>query len=694
MNEDDILSLPRLVSSMKRELKLIIICMACFVGVAILYSLLASSKYTAHTSILIDPAQSDAVAEIASKAKSRFDSAAIVSQIELIKSRRVAQKALEYLSGNKGHESKEVDFVANEELLADIIRGLRVFREGESYVLTIHYTATDPKISADRANAFAQAYIHDQINSFSEDSLKTSKWLKNKIETLRNQSVSANLDVQNFRKKNNLIQSGGRSVNEQQLSNMNEKLGDAKANVATAHVKYRHSQKIVRQKNITAAVAEAFDSDVINNVRAQHLEDQQKLLELTRTLGNSHQVVKKLRKKISESRNVIFSEMKRISESYKSEYEIALAQETSLKESLDKLVGVQFNNDGQSFELDALEKEAEAYANLHDEYLKKYETMQQQQSFPVSGSRIITKAVQPLKRSYPKPLVMVGLALILGTGFGIFLALLKDSFDASFKRAGQIENRTGMHFLGFFPSFSGQNIGSPKASDFLDSEYSQSVDAPLSVQAETCRNISVTAGRKLKEGCRVIGVTSDNPHQGKSVMAANLALYMAQSGSKCLLIDADLRNPVLSKENFTRVGQGLHSVLMRSVDIKSALIQDSKTNLFVLPSEGQKGAEASHLVSSTNMKELVDSAKENFDFIIVDLPPLSVTADASFSSVFVDSFLLSLEWGKSKPNSLEFNLKVNEIPKDKILGVVLGQTDMQKMAKNYGHTVHSLYTKS
>lgn len=688
MNEDDILSLPRLVSSIKREAKIVLICVLCFTGVAILYSLLAPAKYTARTSILMDPVQAATVAEISSKAQGRFEDAAIVSQIELIKSRRVARKAMDYLS------SHEDSVPVNEESLLEMGKGLRVFREGQSYVLTITYTANDPKTSADRANAFAQAYIYDQINSFSEDSLKTSEWLKSKIKSLREQSIAASLEVQRFRKENNIIQSGGRSVNEQQLSNMNERLSDAKASTATAHVKYLHSKEIVQNKNIAAAVAEAFDNDVINNVRTQYLSDQKKLLELRRTLGAEHEAVQSLSKKLAESRNVIFSEMKRISESYKNDYEVALAKENSLKESLDELVGVQLDNDSQAFELASLEKEAAAYAGLHDEYLKKYETMQQQQSFPVSGARIITKAVEPLGKSHPKAMLIVGLGLILGTGLGVLLALLKDNFDGSFKRAGQIESRTSMHFLGFFPMFSGKNIGSPKASDFLGSAYSQSVDSPLSVQAETCRNITVTANRKLDKNCKVIGVTSDNPHQGKSVMSANLALYMAQAGHKCLLIDADLRNPVLSKENFATVEKGLHSVLTRSVGMTDAVIQDSKTNLFVLPSNKRDNAEADNLVSSQAMKELIDTATDNFDFIIVDLPPLSVAVDASFSSVFVDYFVLALEWGKSKPNNLDFNLKVNEISKEKILGIVLGQADMEEMAKNYGHKLHSQYTKS
>jgi len=682
------------LASIKRELKLIVLSTLVFGALALLYSFLATPKYTASTSIMLDPAHAATIAELSSKVPGRFDDAAIVSQIELIKSRRVAKKALEYLSSNGQINRGSLDAVIDEELLERTIEGLRVYREGQSYVLTINYTSSDPKISAQRANAFAQAYIYDQINSFSEDSFKTTEWLQDKIVDFRKQSIQANLAVQKFREKHNIVETRNGTVNEQQLGNVNNNLGDAKVDVASARVQYLHSKRIVENNDISAAVAEAFDNDVINNVRAEYLEDQQKYLELKRTLGAGHQAVQKLSIKLAESKRVIFSEMKRLSQSHKNEYEIALARQKSLEKNLGQLVDIQRSDDSQSFELAALEKEADAYTNLYDEHLAKFEAMQQQQTFPVAESRIITKAVPPLSKSHPKSLLLVGLGLILGAGLGVLLALLKDNFDANFKRAGQIENKMGLHFLGFFPSSKKNKIGASGACSFLDGKYTQSVDAPMSVQAETCRNVKVSIGKKIKSKCKVIGVTSDNPHMGKSISASNLALYIAQSGGKCLLIDGDMRNPSLSDSNFTNVERGIGAVLSKNTSLDQVIVREAKTGLFTLPCEKGANVYNANLISSDAMQEFIEDCKADFEYIIVDLPPLSATSDASFASVFVDSFLLVLEWGKSKPNGLEFNLKVSEISKDKILGVILGETDMKAMARNYGHQLHPEYTKA
>ena len=698
MSSDDILSLPRIVAAIKREFKLVILCTAALTGLAAAYATLATPKYTASTSIMIDPAQAATISELSSKASGRFDDAAIVSQIELIKSRRVAKKALEYLSvagGDKAGQTPPVnlDAVIDEELLERVVDGLRGYREGESYVLTIKYTADDAELSAQRANAFARAYIYGQINSFSEDSDKAVDWLQTKINELRTQSIDASLAVQKFRSKHNIIAANGGTVNEQQLGSMNSGLSSAQVDVAAARVRYLYAKKIVDTKNISAAVAEAFDNEVINNIRADYLSDQQKYLELKTKLGSGHESVQKLQASITESKKVIFGEMRRLAQSYKNEYEISLARQKSLENNLGQLVDKQHANDTQAFELEALEKEAESYAKLYDEYLAKYETMQQQQSFPVADSRIITKAVAPLKKSHPKSILITGLGLILGAGLGVLLALLRDNFDNSFKRAGQIESTTGMHFLGFFPALRHRLAGST-SSTFLNGEYTQSVDEPMSLQAETCRNIKLSLHKKSKGGVKVVGVVSDHPHQAKSVTAANLALFMAQSGSKCLLIDADLRNPVLSQQNFTNVDHGISALLSGAVQSEQAMVRDTQTGLHVIPAEEGANNKNASLATSGAMEAMIQKAKTNFDTIIVDLPPLSVTSDASFSSVYVDHFLLVLEWGKSQPNSLNFNLKVSEISKDNILGVVLGNTDMKKMSKNYGHKLYSEYTKS
>ncbi len=685
---DDILSLPRLIASLKREKLIVAIVTFLMIGLALLYVVMATPLYVAKTSILLDPAKAASVSEISSKATSRFDAPAMLSRIEVIKSRRVAMKAYELLQAQQVVPSLIANNMVDEGVLNAFREGLRVYREGESYVLTIQYTAENPQTAALYANAFADAYVNDQLNSFAEDAGKAEVWLKDKIDTLRQQSIAANAALLDFRQDNNIISTRSGSVNDQQLTNINDRLGDAKANVASSRVKYQHARSIIDKNDINAAVAQAFDNDVINNIRSEYLSDNQRLLKLSRTLGGDHDTVKDLKRKLSESRKVIFSEMKRIAQSYKNEYEVALAQESSLKNNLDKLIDTKMDNDGQTFELEALEKEAESYASLYDEYLKKYEMMQQQQSFPVAEASIISKAIAPAGKSHPQSAIIMVLSLILGLGGGSILALVKDNMDMTFKRAGHVESATGLNFLGFLPKGI-KRFAASNASSFANSRYSQSVDEPNSLQAETCNHINVALQRKENNQNVVIGVSADVPDASKSELAGNLALHLAQSGHKCLLIDADARNPDLTEENLGYVQKSLYQVLSGNASLDEAIILDTQTNLYILASELNIAVEKRTLVHTKAMVELVEAAKKQFDYVVVNLPSMATASDASFSVSYVDYFLFVLKWAKSKPNEFNFMLKTNEMPKDKVLGVVLGDADMKRMAKDYGHRNHN-----
>lgn len=687
-NADDALNLYRIYSSLKRGIKIIAICTGVTFSLGLLYVTTTTPKYTSAATILLDRTQAETVAELSSNARRSFEHAAIESQVELIKSRRIAEKALEYLFSEAERKALNENYKEREAMLKRLQSNLRVQREGESHVITLRFTDEDPKGSADRANAFAEAYIYDQVNFFSEGSVKTATWLQNKIESQREKSITATKAVQKFRLENDLIDSNGRTINEQRLTNMNVQLSQAKADVAAAEVRYAHSKRIVDNNDINAAVAEAFENDVISGIRAKYLENEARLSRLITNLGEDHNAVKNQRAVLEETRAVIFGEMKRIVQSRQNELEVARAEASSIEISLKDLIDKKVQGDGKKFELEALEKEADTHQSLYEEFLEKFETVNQQQSFPVAQSRVITYAVPPLDKSHPKTPILLALSLILGGGLGVFLALLKDNFDATVRRAGQVESSLGLFFLGFLPKLAATvSTGKgPKKSLFKYKAYKQAVEAPRSIHADTSRNIKLSIDKKMSgEESKVIGVISDTPHEGKSLTASNLALHAAKTGTACLLIDADLQHPVLSRNNALQQADNVDSTVCKNLSFKDRLICDPKTNLFILPST--PGNE----VTEEEMKQMIEEARNVFDYVIVDMPPLSTGSSAASIAQVVQSFLVTLEWGKTLPNRLKFHLKQSGIEQDKIVGAVISETDMKEMEEKYSHKVYSEY---
>jgi succinoglycan biosynthesis transport protein ExoP len=181
---------------------------------------------------------------------------------------------------------------------------------------------------------------------------------------------------------------------------------------------------------------------------------------------------------------------------------------------------------------------------------------------------------------------------------------------------------------------------------------------------------------------RVIGVVSALPGEGKSTTAANFAALLASSGKRTLLIDADLRNPGLTRMLKTVPKTGLIEAALGEVPWASAVRVDPRTKLAILPVVLRDHLlHTSELLSSPGMMNLMDAARKMFDYVVVDLAPLAPVIDAKAFATQVDAFIYVAEWG-STPTSMVKNLLEQEPQINaKILGVILNKTDMSELTR-------------
>lgn len=679
MSDEDILTLDRVVASVRRGFGVICITVSVFLFLIIAYILLTSPLYTAKTTIFLDQNQADAVSDATSSELRKFEAAEIESQVEIIKSRRVGLQVLEILknSGYVGFDAR--DFENPDEKIEEIAKNLSVLRVGETYVISIGYTDTNPERSAVVANAFAQAFIDDQIASLSEASSKSAQWINIKIEELKKKAIEANDKLQAYRQKNNVVSIEGKSLEDQSISGLNMKLGDAKARVEAKKAQYLHSKEIIQKADIDAAIATAFDDDVINNVRNQYLDSSKRYSQLKGMLGANHQAVRNLEYELNDYKALIFKEMARIAKSQLNEYEVAVSEESSLGAALDKDVLSKIGNDKNYIELTTLEKEVETYNTLYKTYLEKYKSITEQQAFPLTETRVITPATVPLSKSHPKIPLLLGVALIIGSGLGILLAIVLDNFDKTLKRAGQVRSTLGLPFLGFLPLF--EALKDAPESEHLPKLLSplcrQSIERPYSTAYETIKAskaaIDLQAGRSQK----VIGVISVYPDAGKTTLAANLGLYLSLSHA-CMLLGLDYRNPA---QYLTPTHGHKHSKRDQESSLKYDIEQDD-TGLKVIDFYADDDAV---LPNISNISKIIEKSRDFCDYIILDLPPLSSSSDVLSLSQYIDTYIIVAEWGKALPNSIDFQLKQHKIDKNKVAGVVLNKADMDKLEKFFGH---------
>jgi capsular exopolysaccharide synthesis family protein len=359
--------------------------------------------------------------------------------------------------------------------------------------------------------------------------------------------------------------------------------------------------------------------------------------------------------------------------------------------------------------LQDLESSARTYRALHETLLQRIGEFTQQQSFPATEARVVSQASPPLEKSGPKTLLTLGIASLLGLMGGLGAAFAREYFDGSFRSSRQVEKELGIDCLGTLPMITparqwwpkwrrdpagGDRVISPSTGlhRFVARE-------PLSRFAETIRCLKVAADAAdlhRPNGVKVIGVTSARRHEGKSLVAANLSEMIAISGCKVLLIDCGLHNGGLTEQFAPQAQSGLMEVITSQAAVKDFVWRDPSTDLNFLPAVKIPTArdpitkeklspavllQRTHL-SPMALKTLLQSVQDSYDYVILDLPPITPTADVKSISHLVDAFFLVIEFGRTSQQAVIDALNAAPPVLEKLLGAVLNKADPTELKRS------------
>jgi succinoglycan biosynthesis transport protein ExoP len=183
---------------------------------------------------------------------------------------------------------------------------------------------------------------------------------------------------------------------------------------------------------------------------------------------------------------------------------------------------------------------------------------------------------------------------------------------------------------------------------------------------------------------RVIGFTSSLPQEGKSTIAASLALLMAQAGARVILVDCDLRNPSLSRRLAPNADHGILDVIAGRMTLQNAVWTDQSTNLTFLP-----GVTNNHRICSSDIlsadatRKLFDDLQSKYDYVLVDLTPLMPIVDTRATTGFVDCYFCVIEWGRTTSDAVKHAFRDAHKISENMLGIVLNKADINQLRRYY-----------
>ena len=702
---------------LRRQYLVISFVAALGVGVGIIYLGVATPIYTAQTSVYIDLHKNpiDSQAGIFGN-----DPIEIESQIQIIKSKAIALSVIkkfqlvnnsqfdsskknpfhffEFLFGAAAQSTRESDPL--EDMIAEFDKNLTVKPVGASRVVTIEYNSPSPEQAAQIANATANAYITDQLEAKYQANRIATNWLQERQQQLREQADAAQRAVESFKKQNNIVTTDGKPIDSVQVADLNSRLVAARAQTSDILVRLNRLQAILRlgpsDTSIEGAIPD-INNPIATNLRQQYLELARRESEWSARFGKDHLAVVNLRNRMQEIRTSLFEEVRRAAETAKNDYETAKQRQEEIEKQLANTVAQSQSTSQVQVTLSGLEGAAAGYRKLYDSFLQNYMGSTQQATFPITEARVISTASPPLQRSKPKTILVLALSLVGGIGLGIGLGLLRDIMDRVFRTAKQLEEELQLPCVAIVPlvkdgktkqpwhqAILGRNATDHKAIARGHPEVFRTVvSSPLSGFAEAIRSIKLAIDLHMDaRPCKVIGFTSTLPDEGKSTIAAALAHLIGQVGGRVLLVDCDLRNPTLSRMLSRDAAVGIFDVVATRASAVQAILKEPKSNIAFLPAGKRIPLFlTSEVLGGESIGKVFEILRQNYNYILVDLPPLSPIIDVRASTHFVDAYLLTVEWGRTKIDAVEQSLRGAPKIYDGLIGTILNKTDMDTIRR-------------
>jgi len=719
----------KLTGFVRRQYKILVIGPAGALLVGVLYLFFTASQYTATATLLIDGStlrglqnQLQPVGDIP------LDTLQVGSQVEVLASDKIALAVIRKLNLVEEPGFAKVRgglfsvFAAGrqtaageQEALDEFASHRNISRLDRTYALDISFTSRSPVLAAKIANGIAEAYIEDQVEAKDLIRRRAGAWLQDRINELRAQVTAADRAVLAFKEKNNIVDLGGgnatagpgapgRLIGEQQLYELNSQLATARGATGEASARLERIEQVRKMGVGEAAVADTLRNEIITRLRNQFLDLSAREANLSARYGRDHMAAVNIRNQMEELRNNIGTELARIAASYQSDYEIAKARQENLERSLAGLVTEGQVTNRDRLGLTELESSAKIFHAIYDNFLQRYMEAIQQQSFPITDARVISSAAPPSQRSRPNSPLALAIAATMGLILSLGAATLRESIDRFFRTARQVEQSLRVKCLAVIPLVTAQakpgtvaprlralTGGGPSQGDvtvaaapsftLTDPMRYRVLADPLSVFAEAFRTIKVAAGlRAAVRGEKVIGITSTLPNEGKSTVACNLAVLMADAGKRVILVDADLRNPTLVRCLDPKPMTGLMELLSGTVELSRVIGREPVTGLAFLPVVlNEHVAHVDEVLASRTFRDLIGQLREQFDQVIIDLPPIAPVADVRAVVPIIDSFVFLVEWGGTRINAVQRHLMGEQELLDKLLGVVLNKADLKVM---------------
>jgi succinoglycan biosynthesis transport protein ExoP len=541
-------------------------------------------------------------------------------------------------------------------------------------VIEIRFQNTDPQLAADTVNEIVDAYLQRNFDVKYQGTVQVSEWLSKQMAELKTNAGMAEQRLAEFQKKNNILGTDeNNNIVIDRLRHLNSQLADAEGDRIIKEARYR-----LASSGNPELVAAVVPSTTLQALRMQEADLKSQFAQLDAKFGSGFPRVQELQTQLKRLDQAIADEVANVGQRLHDEFLTAQNSESLLRQQFEEQRQEAFNLNASAVQFATLKHEVESSQELSDTLQLKLKEAGLMAGLASADISIVSRGMVAARPAFPRKSLMLPLGFLLSLFGGLAFVFVLESFDDSMRTSEEVEAAASIPALATIPLITRRSlrkdVRTRKHQPGLGGLGTMAVQRPTSLLAESyrvlCNSLLLTAADRPPQ---LLVVASGFPSEGKSVSSCNLAITLAQRGSRVLLVDADLRRSTLLRQLGLEAGSTAGLSSMISGNDASDAVRKPFPLLPTLDviSAGPQTPWPAELLASKKMGDLLEHWRTEYDHVVVDTTPLLFFADTMPLAAKADGVLLVVLAGRSRRKAMVRTLDLLSRAKAHVLGMIV-----------------------
>jgi polysaccharide biosynthesis transport protein len=569
--------------------------------------------------------------------------------------------------------------------LADLMSAkLAVSLRRNTRIINVTTFDEDPEMARKLAETFVQEFLHETYEQRRSAARVAHQFLREESRQLKTQLEDAERKLQAYKESNKAVSLVERQdIIVEQLREINTKATDAKSTRLRLEADLEQIKRINPSDTEQLLQIESVAQlPQVAMIRERLLKAENDLAAIAKRNLPMHPRFVTAQTRIANLNAALKETLSKAGDMVAKQYDAAREAEAKLQESLKEQEQKAMELNRIAIPYNVLRRDVESDRALYESITLRLKETYVTEGIDNAPLRVIEEPLVASSPSKPRKKFILTLALILGVVVGVGTVAGRDALDGSLRTVDEAESYLQLPALTSIPERGDARLlgSSTKA----ESHSLVLVDSPASPQAEGVRTLRTSISLLGKESeFRSFLFTSAIPSEGKTFVALNFALSLAQQGLETVIIDADLREPRVEKALCSEgESAGLTDLLSGQIDFRDAVRATQHDNLIVLPA-GHRAPDPAKLLGNKQFEDIIESLLREFDRVVIDSPPVNAVSDALLVAASAHATCLVVRAGKTPKRAIRRAINQLQIAHANLAGFVFNRLPIQGRSAGY-----------